>query len=301
MFHSLWGIAFEVRSASSLDHVVGNVCRLLAAACRILPYAGDVSFRHLDNHFRVESMYDFYTPMGAKGYLHIISALLRVRALVHGMYTPAWSSLIAVHFGISLARQFDVVPCAMTYHLGRFEVGQVKAHLWHELNTNQIHQIITKDDGKTPFSYQAVRDCVKLLEKNKKYQGDRKVGSGAPRKTTAQQDRELVKKVFEKRGRRKATVAYLRSIFDWTDDLSDSTLEQRLHDAGMKWLRRRRKTLVAKKYIAERIAYCMKVLATKQSELNRWAFSDGTVFYLGRTFHEGCALRVRYLRRPLKS
>ena len=125
---------------------------------------------HLDSHIRVKSMHDFYTLVCAKGNLHIISGFLRVRPLVHGMYTPVWSSWIAAQFGISLARQFDVVPCAMTYHLGRFEVVQVKAHLWHELNANLIHQIITKDDGKTRFCYQAVRDCVKRLEKDKNYQ-----------------------------------------------------------------------------------------------------------------------------------
>ena len=92
----------------------------------------------------------------------------------------------------------------------------------------------------------------------------------------------MVKKVFEKRGRRKVTVQYLRDTLDWTEDLSNTTIEERLHDAGMQWLRRRRKTIVAKKYIAERIAYCLKVLSTSQAKLNRWAYSDGTVFYLDR-------------------
>ena len=171
-----------------------------------------------------------------------------------------------------------------------FEVGQVKAHLWHGLTANQIKDIVTKVDGKTLFSYQGVKDVVDKLVADPKWRGDRQEGSGAPRKTTARQDKELEKKVFQKRGREKVTVPYLQKAFPWAKKLSRSLLQSRLHDVGLAYLRRREKTIVTKKYLAERRAYCRKVLATPQNVLNSWAYTDGTVFFLDRIAH---ALHVR--------
>ena len=38
-----------------------------------------------------------------------------------------------------------------------------------------------------------------------------------------------------------------------------------------------------KKHRSSRVAYCRWVLRQPQSELNRWAYIDGTTFYLART------------------
>ena len=64
------------------------------------------------------------------------------------------------------------------------------------------------------------------------------------------------------------------------------TLEERLHNAGLQYLRRRRKSIVTKQYLQPRIDFCHTVLSTPASELRRWAYTDGTVFFLDRTNEE---------------
>ena len=81
----------------------------------------------------------------------------------------------------------------------------------------------------------------------------------------------------------KVTVAYLRRQFSWTKNVSDGLLEDRLHEAGLKWLRRRNKSIVTPKYIPERLAYCEDIKHKHQSTLDTWGYTDGTVFYLDRT------------------
>ena len=125
----------------------------------------------------------------------------------------------------------------------------------------------------------------KILE-DPGWRGEREAGSGADRKTTKAQDKELVKYTCANRGEIKVTVHHLRTVFAWLHGLSDSLVEDRLRDADMWWLRRRSKFSVTKKYIRERIAYCRTTLTKQQRTLDLWAFTDGTVFYLDRTEEE---------------
>ena len=79
-------------------------------------------------------------------------------------------------------------------------------------------------------------------------------------------------------------------------------VEERLHDAKLAWLRRRRKTLVALRHLQPRVDYCLAVKRKHASTLKKWAYTDGTTFYLDRTevAHEStlrAALGSRVWRR----
>ena len=176
----------------------------------------------------------------------------------------------------------------MSYHLSPFDIGQIKAHMHHGLGGAEISRIIRKDDGRSSWSEQAVQDAMRKLKADPKWRGDRVPGSGAPRKTTKQQDQQIYKEVVGKgqRGDKKITVAYLQQKFLWARQVSIALLEDRLHEMGLKWLRRRRKTKVTKAYLRERVKYCQDVLRKQQASLDRWAYTDGTVFYLDRTQEE---------------
>ena len=78
------------------------------------------------------------------------------------------------------------------------------------------------------------------------------------------------------------TVSYLKKKFRALRHLSDSLVEDRLHDAGLKYLRRRRKTLVPGKYKQARIDFAQRVKRMHDATLERWAYNDGTVFFLDR-------------------
>ena len=88
------------------------------------------------------------------------------------------------------------------------------------------------------------------------------------------------------RGKRNVTVGYLRTRFRWAKRLIDTALSDRLHDAGSQLLRRKRKTFVAPKHLPARVDYCRSVLRETQRTLDRWAYTDGTVFFLDRTDEE---------------
>ena len=167
--------------------------------------------------------------------------------------------------------------------LGAFEVGQVKAHVYHGLGPSAIAKIIRKPGKKKLFySPHAISDCIRKLEATPQWKGERKSGSGPPRKTTEEQDEELLDLVLELRGKRKVTVTYLRTALPWAKGLGNTALEERLRDAGLAFLRRRRKTLVLKVHRPPRIKYCKWVLKQQQQFLDQWCWSDGTVFFLDR-------------------
>lgn len=145
-----------------------------------------------------------------------------------------------------------------------------------------IARLLRKPDGKSLWSEQAIQDAIRRLESEPKWRGERTKGSGRPRETTKAQDKAIVKEVFRSRGRRKVTVSFLRKKFPWTKDLGNTALEERLGDAGLKWMRRRKKMIVTKAYLEARIAHCHRTKRKHQATLNSWGYSDGTTFYLDR-------------------
>ena len=166
--------------------------------------------------------------------------------------------------------------------LSPFDIGQIKAHVHHGMSGAAISRLLRKPNGKDSWSETAIQDAINRLRAEPGWRGERSEGSGRPRETTKKQDNAVVNTVFKCRGRFKVTVAFLRRRFPWTKDFSDSMLEDRLHEAGLKWMRRRRQMIVTSAYLKPRIDYCEAVLRKHQTTLETWAYSDGTTFYLDR-------------------
>ena len=181
------------------------------------------------------------------------------------------------------------------YQLSAFDVGQIKAHVHHGLGAAAIARTLVKSDGKSHWSEQAIADAMARLEGDPGWRGERQEGSGRKRATTVKQDKLVIKEVFKKRGSVKVTVAYLKKTLLHLRKFSDSLVEQRLHDAKLRWLRRRRKTLVPKKYLGPRMNFARKVLRLHEATLRKWAYTDGTVFYLDRTAEENESTQRRAL------
>ena len=182
-----------------------------------------------------------------------------------------------------LSPSFGFVASMSGYQFSPFEIGQIKAHMYHGFGAAQIARILVKADGKSQWSDKAVQNQIDKLEGEPTWRGERREGSRRPRKTTAKQDAEIVRLLLQRRGEQKVTVAVLRKLLTWARPLSDTALEERLRDAGLLYLRRRRKCLVPTKYVADRVRYCEGVKRKHQKTLDQWAYSDGTVFYLDRT------------------
>ena len=165
--------------------------------------------------------------------------------------------------------------------LSPFEVGQIKAHLYHDMGPTAIASIVKKADGQF-VSKQAVCNVISKLEADPKWRGERALGSGRYKKTSDILDKSIVREVFAQRGRRKITVASLKKKFVALRSLSDGLVANRLRDAGLEYLRRRRKSLVPKKHKRARILFAQGVKRNHAATLRRWAFTDGTTWYLDR-------------------
>ena len=78
------------------------------------------------------------------------------------------------------------------YQLSAFEIGQIKAHVYHGLGAAQIARILVKADGKTHWSDNAVQTQIDKLDEKPNWRGERREGSMRPRKTSAKQDAQIV-------------------------------------------------------------------------------------------------------------
>ena len=163
-----------------------------------------------------------------------------------------------------------------------FEYGQIKAHMHHGLKAADIVKIVTRMDG-SGFSHPTIVAAIEKLDSNKHFRGERAEGSGRPRKTSVSVDKKIYKEVLKGRGKHKVTVTFLKKSIPHLRHLSNTLVEERLHEAGLQYLRRRRKTIVPSQYIKSRLAYCRWILKQRRQTLEQFAYSNGTVFYLDRT------------------
>ena len=186
-----------------------------------------------------------------------------------------------------LIKQFRINQALLramsSHHLGPFEAGQVKAHMEHGLGCVAIAGKVFRADGKTPFGNTAIVNCMNKLRENSLWRGEREEGSGAVRKTTKKQDKEMVRWLLKMRGKDKVSAPRLKKQFPYLRDLSDTLVEERLDDAELVYLRRRKKPIVTKVYLEDRVAYCHSVKRKHETTLLKWAYTDGTVFYLDRS------------------
>ena len=110
--------------------------------------------------------------------------------------------------------------------------------------------------------------------------------AGRPRETTSSLDKQLLKIVYKYRGRSKVNVAFIRKHLRVARSVSPKTLQRRLREAGLSYLRRRGKSRVPTQHKAARLEWADWVLKRTAQTLSRWAYTDGTVFYLARTVSE---------------
>ena len=137
-----------------------------------------------------------------------------------------------------------------------------------------IARRVKRADGKTSFGETAILNCMAKLEADPHWRGDKGERSGRPRKTTTKQDKQVVRWLLKKRGKQKVSVSTLKKEFTFLRQLSDSLVEERLFEAELSYLRRRKKSLVTKEYLGQRVEYCKGVKRKHQDALERWACAD---------------------------
>ena len=170
------------------------------------------------------------------------------------------------------ARPMTLDPFAKAYILGLADSGTP---------TKDIVRKVSKTDGERT-TVRAVQQTLCMRESLRTRRGHRSPGSGRPSALTAAENKEVVALVFKERGSAVVTSAYCRRKLPFLKRVSRWVITHALHDAGLRWLRRRQKRLVKKEHRVQRMKYARWVLAQSDKTLRDFAYVDGTTFYLAR-------------------
>ena len=165
----------------------------------------------------------------------------------------------------------------------------VIAHLWVPIwgmslagaPHDQIIDAVRKKDGTCP-SLRAVGDILSRKRDHPEWCGE-DTHSGRPKALTDAQREQLVDLVFAERGKGKVTVKFCKKRLRFLRAVGRHTVERELQDAGLRWLRRRGKTLVPRPVKLLGVEYAASLKRKWQSVLDRYAYTDGTTFYLARS------------------
>jgi len=167
-----------------------------------------------------------------------------------------------------------------TYQLDAFAVGGIASLTKAGYAPREMEkcELVTKADGSV-VPHSCIQKTMNKLKADKTWRGQRKEGSGLTRSTSEAQDVEMVKYVLENRGREKLTSKKVKRRLEAS---SERLVRRRLAEVGIKWLRRRCKTLVPAVSVSMRLAWASWAKQCPDAFLKRWVYTDGCSFYLDR-------------------
>jgi len=114
------------------------------------------------------------------------------------------------------------------------------------------------------------------------WRGEETGHTGRPKALSPKDIKRVVNLVFKERGRARVTIAFCKKRLPFLRRVANSTVSLALCDAGLAWLSRRMKSFVPPTSKITRLAYSHWLLARHQATLARFAYTDGTTFYLAR-------------------
>ena len=163
--------------------------------------------------------------------------------------------------------------------LSPFEVGQITALHSEGYSLREIAERIRAPDG---IAFSAVARCIKRRQKDPTWTGGRRAGSGRPRSTTPAQDKGMSSFVRRQRGKIKVTARTVKRR-QKLRKTSVRLVQRRLREAGLQWLRRRRKTLVPTASVEPRLEWARWVQRQPGGVLRRFVYVDGVSFYVDKS------------------
>ena len=144
---------------------------------------------------------------------------------------------------------------------------------------------VTKKDG-SPLELNTLDKVIAKKTSEPQWTGEDSAAGGRPPILSDRARQEVVQLVFRERGRAKVTIAYCKKSIPSLRQLTDQSIANVLHDAGLKWMTRRMKWHIPAEHKAARVSYAQAVLRKHQRTLDRYVYTDGTTFYLARTTDE---------------
>jgi hypothetical protein len=165
--------------------------------------------------------------------------------------------------------------------LDAFARGQILAYHASGKSRDEICSLVTKTDGLNP-QIRAVNYIVSKKRKQPDWRGESIAEGGRRPALDKGEEKQLTAFVFRNRCKKVVTATLCRTALRFLRRVSRQTVRNYLHRAGLAWLRRRPKTWVPTKVKVQREAHCRWILTQQQRRLDRWAYTDGTTFYLAR-------------------
>ena len=187
-------------------------------------------------------------------------------------------------------------PGTQTMSMARFSAfarGKTVGKAEEGAPRERIRASVLKKDG-TKSSMRSIDHVLARARNDPVWQGEHSKAGGRPEALEPGELRKLSKFIHAEVGLAKVTMPYMKKRLPFLRRLSKECLRQSLRRLGYGWRLRRGKAAIAKKYKPERLEYSRWVSKQPQRDLNRWAYVDGTGFYLARTAeeHEDKARRV---------
>lgn len=157
-------------------------------------------------------------------------------------------------------------------------------HLAGMAREGMAEHLEKKDGAAVPLN--TIDRVIAKKKADPEWRGMDSVAGGRPSTLTTKQHKQVTALIFRERGKTRVTIAYCKKKLPFLKRVHDTTVAHALHAAGLKWLTRRSKTWVPADSKQARLAYAQSVLKKHQSTLDRYAYTDGTCFYLARSQNE---------------
>ena len=148
-----------------------------------------------------------------------------------------------------------------------------------------IAKAVCKKDGSHPTLH-AVDGVLQHFPSDPAWRGEDSRAGGRPLSLTPKQEKAVRRLVFRERGEAVVTTAFCKKRLESLRPFSDAVVRHSLHRAGLAWLPRRVKAAAPLKYKEDRLAFARWLLGRQRATLKRFAYTDGTTFYLARTVEE---------------
>ena len=129
----------------------------------------------------------------------------------------------------------------------------------------------------------AIDGVLEHARRDPEWEGNDSKAGGRPQDLTSKEKRDITKLIHAEVGLAKLTIPYLRKRLPFLRSLSKECVRQSLKRLGFAWRLRRGKAAISKKYKPARLDWSDWVLKQPQLDLNRYAYVDGTTFYLAQT------------------
>jgi hypothetical protein len=165
--------------------------------------------------------------------------------------------------------------------LDAFARGQICALRAVGTPRERICALVLKKDGSPP-SIRAVDAVVDKKKIEPEWRGEDSSGGGRAFELSKVEVKALLALVYAERCKAIVTAPYCQKRLKFLRRVTAHTVRRYLHRAGLAWLRRRRKSWVPEAAKAKRMSHCRWIRRQVQRHLNRWAYTDGTTFYLAR-------------------